>query len=766
MLDFSSVSKGKKLQRSPPVRDGSPNRTGAGPELTPARRWMFRAGAAIVLPLLALGLLEAGLRLGGFGYPTSFFLARQINGRAVFVENDKFGLRFFPPELARSPSPLVMPAVKSKDTCRIFVLGESAALGDPEPAFGFGRYLQVLLEERFPGRRFEVVCAAMTAINSHAILPIARECARHQGDVWVVYMGNNEFVGPFGPSTIFGSQLPPLSLIRLDLALKETRLGQLLARLSSRSLKGKTWGGMKMFLDHQVGPEDPRKARVYDYFRANLEDILAAGRRAGVQVVLSTVVANLKDCPPFGSSHRPALSPTQLEQWQKYYQAATDDQKAGQFGAASSNYQAAAQLDPSFAELQFRWARCFLAVTNPAEAARHFALARDCDSLPFRADTRLNEVISSAAARHLNQGVTLVDAAAVLAKQSPQGIPGGESLFEHVHLNWAGNYHLALAVAQSVEKLVPVESDHPVSAGWASADECARRLALTVWDRRRVYESLLRRLEEPPFVGQIDHAQQIDAVQQTVRTLRLQETRDRLQDARALYREATRTAPEDFYLRADFAKLEEDTGNLAEAVRQWNTVRDLLPFAPGPHFYLGRVLGREGKTDAALQELSLALKKRPDLPEALEEKGRLLAEARRPQEALPLLDKAAELEPGNARVCVDRANALAQTGRREEALDQLRRAVALQPGYAEARYLLGVELAFQGDIRSAAEQFLETVRLSPNYAPGHLNLGIALAKLNRLEQAEDQFEQTLRLDPQNQKAAQYLAALKANRRPR
>lgn len=305
------MSKGKQ-QRKTPVQKRAAQGGEAPATLTPARRWSFRISAAVILPLLVLGLGELGLRLGGFGYPTGFFRRERINGRAVLVENDKFGLRFFPPELARSPSPVVMALDKPKDTCRIFILGESAALGDPEPAFGFGRYLQVLLEERFPGRHFEVVCTAVTAINSHAVLPIARECARHQGDIWVVYMGNNEFVGPFGPSTVFGPQLPPLSLIRLNLALKETRLGQVLTGLTARSLKGKTWSGMKMFLDHQVAPADPRKQRVYQNFQANLEDILAAGRKAGVQVVLSTVASNLKDCPPFGSLHAPTLSPPQL----------------------------------------------------------------------------------------------------------------------------------------------------------------------------------------------------------------------------------------------------------------------------------------------------------------------------------------------------------------------------------------------------------------------------------------------------------------------
>ena len=46
----------------------------------------------------------------------------------------------------------------------------------------------------------------MTGINSHVILPLARDCEEARADVWVIYMGNNEVVGPFGAGTVFGSQ--------------------------------------------------------------------------------------------------------------------------------------------------------------------------------------------------------------------------------------------------------------------------------------------------------------------------------------------------------------------------------------------------------------------------------------------------------------------------------------------------------------------------------------------------------------------------------
>jgi hypothetical protein len=97
--------------------------------------------------------------------------------------------------------------------------------------------LNIILGLRHPDKKFEVVNAAMTGINSHVILPLARGCEEAHGDIWVIYMGNNEVVGPFGAGTVFGNQTTPLPWIRAGLALKATRLGQLLDALRGAAQK-------------------------------------------------------------------------------------------------------------------------------------------------------------------------------------------------------------------------------------------------------------------------------------------------------------------------------------------------------------------------------------------------------------------------------------------------------------------------------------------------------------------------------------------------
>src|SRR5882724_1566205 len=179
-------------------------------------------------------MVELILRLSGFGYPTKFLLSSQRDGQAVLIQNNQFGWRFFGAAMARMPEPFCLPEIKRSNTVRIVVFGESAALGDPQPRFGLPRMLQAMLELRYPGTHFEMVNAAIVAINSNVIFPIARDCAGAGADIWVIYMGNNEVVGPFGAGTVFGQQTPPLSLIRANLALKSTRIGQSIETLFSK----------------------------------------------------------------------------------------------------------------------------------------------------------------------------------------------------------------------------------------------------------------------------------------------------------------------------------------------------------------------------------------------------------------------------------------------------------------------------------------------------------------------------------------------------
>jgi hypothetical protein len=92
-------------------------------------------------------------------------------------------------------------------------------------------------------------------------------------------MGNNEMVGPFGAATVFGSRVAGINQIRAELAIKSTKVGQLLdslmQRRGDRASAPKIWSGLNMFKDHQLQYNDPNRLRAYANFRKNLEDVYA-----------------------------------------------------------------------------------------------------------------------------------------------------------------------------------------------------------------------------------------------------------------------------------------------------------------------------------------------------------------------------------------------------------------------------------------------------------------------------------------------------------
>lgn len=719
-------------------------------------------------PALLLGAVELGLRLANVGHSTAFFKQQIIRGESCFVENDQFGLNFFPPELARSPAPVVMRARKAPGVFRIFLMGESAALGDPAPAFGIGRYLEALLRQRFPGSEFEVICVAMTAINSHAILPIAKECAKHEGDLWIVYMGNNEMVGPFGAATAFGVKAPPRWIVRTRLALQKLRTFQALADLGSRwtgKRSSRTWEGMRLFLEHQLPPDDSRRGTVYRNFEANLADILEAGARARVPILLSTVAVNLSDCPPFASMPSRASGTNPPPQFEQGLSVGTKAEAAGNWLEAVQQYESASALVPHYAEAEFRLGRCQLALSNYTAARASFERACDDDALPFRTDSRLNTIIEDAAQNRGASGVRLFDAATKLAAYSPFGAPGNESFYEHVHLHFDGNFRLARALAEAVAEQLPAAVLGAPTPEWASQEQCEGALALTDWNRRDVYENFLLRLNQPPFRGQKENPERIKLWREKLAEVTVRLTTTNAAAARAVYLEAIRDRPGDFRLHANYADFLEARRELPGATAQWAEVQSLIPHHHLPAYQLGRLMAAQGQRKEARKWLDRAVSLRPDLGAGWFELGLLSYAEERYDQALRELARARQLVPQDPRIPFQSAKALSQLKQSDRAVEESREALRLDPNFWQARSFLGEELAFQGKVEEARREFEAVLRVKPDYSWAHLNLGVALFKLGHIADAQREFEEALRLDPQLVLARQYLDQLRSSSQP-
>ena len=761
-------------------------------------------------------MLELLLRLFDYGASPHFFLKTRVAGRDLYIDNSRFARRFFPPGLARAPQPQRLPVNKDPDAFRVFVLGESAAMGDPEPAFGFARILEVLLRDAMPGRKIEVVNAAVTAINSHVIRDIARDCADKQGDWWIVYMGNNEVVGPFGAGTVFGSQTPPLGVIRASLAVKATRVGQLLdaLRWQLTPRRPKSWGGMEMFLEQQVARDDPRMERVYSNFERNLDEIIRLGRRSGARVLVSTVASNLKDSAPFASASLDTQTNGPLREWKQRVAAGVETTDAGRFAEALQMFEGATRYFSNSAQVFFHVGRCQNALGQAAEARRNFERSRDLDTLRFRADSGINAILRHAATN--DPSIQFIDAVEFIARHSTNGIAGDEFFHEHVHFNFAGNYLLGRAFAEQI-----LGAAH--SAAVLSIDECARRLAFTDAERARVIEEMLRRVEQPPFTTQFGAGAREARWRAEVDRLHGLLRPETFEATAAEYRSAIARAPTDWILVENFARFLQDAGDFKAAEEQWRRLIELMPHHD-PAYYglayaldargrsaeaipwfrealtrrpgsvearngLGLALASQGNAKGAVEEFEAALRAKPDFAEARVNLGQTLAQQGHLDAALAHYTEALRANSNSVAAHINLGKLLATQGKNSEAAAHYRAALRVKPDHAVAHFNLGNALSALGDAESTSHfaaaaaanpqfaeahynlalaltrenkpaeglsHFAEAARLKPDFAEGLFNLGVALAKAGRFAEAAREFQETLRLDPANERAKKFL----------
>lgn len=721
-------------------------------ERTRGRRWGLAVVTATVIPLLLVGALELGLRLVGYGVPSSFFVP--VEGRVgVLTSNPRFGWRFFPPRLAREPVVAEMAAEKPEDVYRVFVLGGSAALGTPEPAVGMPRVFAALLREAWPERRFEVVTLAMAAVNSHVVRLVAREVADHEPDLMLVYLGNNEVVGPYGPGSVFGRSTPSLPAVRAALWARGTHLGQLLQSPAQLLARGDTepgeWRGLEMFIERPVAADDPRLIAVYNHLRDNLHDIVKVGTGAGAEVALSTVAVNLLDSPPFASRPPEGLPEEERARWQAAVERGVGTWEVGDFADSIDAFQEAVGLDAGHAELRYRLGRALLAVGREAEARPHFVAARDLDSLRFRADSRINQVIREVAGEAKGEAVTLIDAEEMLAAAaSTPGLPGDDLFYEHVHLRFPGNYLLARAFFDALaprlaEQLGPPTGEPP------SLQRCAERLGLTDSDRLRMAETILQMTaDRPPFSGQIEADWRTDVRRAEVREFRGRVGGSAAERAALALDEAALAAwPEDLLLRQGWAETLGRQGRPAEAAAEWRRLSERIPGVVEWQTRLGFALADAGDSEGAVAELRRALELRPDSAEGRVNLGTALEVAGDLDGSEALYRQALDGQPGSEGARLNLARLLEHRGDFAAAEAEYRRAVADHPRSATAHRRLGEAYDRRGDLEAAAEHYRAALARAPDAAAVHNNLGQILERQGRAAEAAESYDAATRSDP-------------------
>lgn len=604
-------------------------------------RTVRRPGVAASLAAVAfLVLVEVVLRVTGAGFVPHFFV-RAPDGS--LQANRHFGRLFFPERLVREGMPVRLEDPKPRGAFRIFVLGESAALGFPVPRFGFPRLLERLASEAYPGERVEVANVAMAGINSHAVRRIAREVVPLEADALVIFMGNNEVIGPFGPGTVFGDNAPSLTRARAAIALRSTRLGQVLDAWLDR-LTGRDevrWGGLEMFAERRIPADHPAMDAVYRNFRRNLREILRIADHAGLPVVLCTVAVNLTDYAPLAGEDA-------LSAW------------AEALGAVSAG--------------------------DPAAARTAFLRARDLDELRFRADGVINNIIREEAAA--SGRVVLVDAEEDFLS-APGGLDDGDLFWEHVHFTPQGNDLLARAVFAALEPVLtrhfgemprplPAPDDLLAGAGWTPAEEVF------------AIDDMLLLVEREPFASQPGASARSERLtaRRADHAARWDQT-DKQVHATAM-REQVARHPHDIWQRVALAQALAAAGDTAGDAAEKRLIASHLPFDVTTLVNLGHAELAVGDLPAADTAFAKAAQIDPLASAPVLGLATVAMREGRSRCAIAILEKALRHDPHHAEILIALAQIHRYEGRQEDAREALHKILDLEPGHPAALQELGV----------------------------------------------------------------------------
>lgn len=572
--------------------------------------WLYRVVLVVGAPLLFCVLLEGGLRLAGFGRNPDFLIPDEKPG--YYRTNPRFTELFFPASFGLKPVNFRLNREKPAGRIRIFVLGESAAMGVPEPAFALAPQLQAQLRAVRPGTEIEVFNLGVTAINSHAILSVLRQALEFSPDLLVIYMGNNESVGPYGTSSVITRRPLPLPLIRIGLWVSRTRTGQLVQRIMT--VVGTTgggfrdWRGMEMFAGKAVAADDPGVQQVRDNFSANLRDMLAAARTAGVKVVLSTVAVNVRDCAPFVSLSATGLAPALRDEWTGAWTEGRQAMEKNDLPRATTALQQAVAIDPRHAGTHFLLAKC---LGDTASARPHYFAALENDALRFRADAAINLIIRQEA-QQASGGVRLVDAARELGADSASLVapPGHELFLEHVHLTWEGNYAVARLLASAAQEALIGPATQATL--WLDPVACAEAVGYTEFGHYSVLQGMDKLTGRPPFTGQLSYAaDRTRMARQLATSTSTLSVPGALPAMAAKLHQALNRDPENPDLIYQAALLDLQTGDKAGALRLLDRLAEVQPFAPEQAVFRTLVLQSLGRGAEAEPWLRRAIAAEP-----------------------------------------------------------------------------------------------------------------------------------------------------------
>jgi tetratricopeptide (TPR) repeat protein len=469
------------------------------------------------------------------------------------------------------------------------------------------------------------------------------EILAQQPDAILIYAGHNEFYGALGVAST--ESLGHMRFfIKLYLRLHKLKTFLLMRNMIHyiRSLFGQGFDGETSrdsgatLMERLVAEQTiPYKSDIYELgknqFIKNLRDIIDKAQKKGIPVVLSELVSNLRDQPPFISVET---------------------------------------VDYPSADLVYRQAKLLEIKGDFPEARDKFYQAKDLDALRFRATEEFNEIIRRIAT---DQQIPVVSMKSLFESSSPNSLIGNELMLEHLHPNIDGYILMAEAFFQTLcnNGLISQTSENIIDK---SLMDSGREWGYTALDS--LYGDLRIRILKGgwPFVSKSAPNRALQDFRPTSLAGSLA-VRVYTDDQLTLERAHVQMA-ENFEKRKNYDL----------AFREYLALICLTPFNVSPYLRAADLQIKQGNLKVALPILEKSLHM-DDSFFANKWIGQILLNNNKVKESLPYLEKAHKMKTMDAQVLYNLSGAYAMSAQYEKASQVLDKLYKINPNFPDAEDL-------------------------------------------------------------------------------
>jgi len=190
-----------------------------------------------------------------------------------------------------------------------------------------------------------------------------------------------------------------------------------------------------------------------------------------------------------------------------------------------------------------------------------------------------------------------------------------------------------------------------------------------------------------------------------------------------------------------------EKGDFSKAVSYFEIYIYKTPNESEKHYYRGRILDIQGKTDDAIKEYEEALKNRSDHFDALKSIALNYMKKNDHPQAESYLSRAKKLRRYDEETLINLGIVYTKMKENAKALDVLNVALRINPFNRDTRFYLGKAYYGSGDLERAIQQMKQALTVAPDDSEIHFTLGLYYDKKGWHDLAAAEYKEALYLNP-------------------